>query len=46
MQELTNTLSQSTSLYLRQHKDNPVAWQPWGSAAFDLARRLNRPVLL
>ena len=28
----TNRLAQETSPYLLQHKDNPVAWWPWGPA--------------
>jgi len=41
-----NRLAAETSPYLLQHKDNPVAWQPWGQAAFDLARDDNKPILL
>jgi uncharacterized protein YyaL (SSP411 family) len=41
-----NRLSEETSPYLLQHKDNPVHWWPWGEAAFAEARRLDRPVLL
>jgi uncharacterized protein YyaL (SSP411 family) len=41
-----NRLDQETSLYLLQHKDNPVHWQPWGGDAIDRARRENRPILL
>jgi uncharacterized protein YyaL (SSP411 family) len=41
-----NRLAEETSPYLRQHKDNPVDWWPWGTEAFDEARRLDRPVLL
>lgn len=41
-----NFLANETSPYLRQHKDNPVHWQPWGDAAFEQAKALNRPVLL
>lgn len=43
---LTNKLAQETSPYLLQHKDNPVAWQSWGPAAFATARRDNKPILL
>ncbi|HEX6382121.1 MAG TPA: DUF255 domain-containing protein, partial [Acidimicrobiia bacterium] len=25
-----NRLADETSPYLRQHKDNPVDWYPWG----------------
>ncbi len=41
-----NRLSQETSPYLLQHKDNPVHWWPWGEEAFAEAKRLGKPVLL
>ncbi|MCJ0904133.1 thioredoxin domain-containing protein [Rhodococcus sp. ARC_M6] len=41
-----NTLSGSTSPYLRQHADNPVHWQQWGQEAMDWARERNVPILL
>jgi uncharacterized protein YyaL (SSP411 family) len=41
-----NQLSQQTSPYLLQHKDNPVAWRPWGPEAFAEARRDGKPILL
>lgn len=43
---LTNHLAGESSPYLRQHADNPVAWQPWGEEALALARRLDKPILL
>ena len=43
---MRNALDQQTSPYLRQHKDNPVHWQPWGEAAFEAAARADKPVLL
>ncbi len=42
----TNRLIAETSPYLLQHAHNPVNWFPWGDAAFERARRDNRPVLL
>ncbi|WP_432940903.1 thioredoxin domain-containing protein [Kribbella sp. CA-253562] len=42
----TNELSTSTSPYLRQHADNPVAWKQWGEAAFAEARERDVPVFL
>jgi uncharacterized protein len=42
----TNRLFLETSPYLLQHAHNPVNWYPWEEEAFDLARRLNRPVLV
>lgn len=41
-----NLLAVEQSPYLRQHADNPVDWSPWGDAAFERARELNRPVFL
>jgi len=41
-----NLLQDETSPYLRQHKDNPVHWRPWGMVAFELARAENKPILL
>jgi hypothetical protein len=41
-----NRLSDSSSLYLRQHADNPVDWHPWDDDALELARGEDRPVLL
>ena len=43
---MTNRLAGETSPYLLQHAENPVDWYPWGDAAFALARKLDRPVLL
>lgn len=41
-----NRLSQETSPYLLQHRDNPVHWQVWGDAAFQAARETGKPILL
>ena len=41
-----NRLAEETSPYLRQHRDNPVDWYPWGDEAFAAARARNVPVLL
>jgi uncharacterized protein YyaL (SSP411 family) len=41
-----NLLKDETSLYLLQHKDNPVHWMPWGEAAFAKAKKEDKPVLL
>ena len=43
---MPNRLAQQTSPYLRQHADNPVDWYPWGEEALQLARELDRPILL
>jgi len=39
-------LESSTSPYLRAHAGNPVAWYPWGEAAFAEARERDVPVLV
>jgi uncharacterized protein YyaL (SSP411 family) len=41
-----NRLAQETSPYLRQHRDNPVDWYPWGPEAFARAASEDRPVLV
>ena len=41
-----NRLDDETSPYLRQHRDNPVDWYPWGDEAFAAARAADRPILL
>ncbi len=44
--QLKNSLADATSPYLRSAAQQPVAWQPWGSQAYELARRLDRPIWL
>ena len=41
-----NLLARETSPYLLQHADNPVHWRPWGRAALEEARALNKPIML
>jgi uncharacterized protein YyaL (SSP411 family) len=41
-----NRLARETSPYLLQHKNNPVAWWPWGPEALDEAQRAGKPILL
>src|SRR6476469_8323169 len=43
---MPNRLSEATSPYLLQHRDNPVDWWEWSPAAFDEAVRRDVPVLL
>jgi uncharacterized protein YyaL (SSP411 family) len=43
---MPNRLANETSLYLRQHANNPVDWFPWGPEALERARRLDRPIFL
>src|SRR5262245_14632973 len=42
----TNRLANEKSPYLLQHAHNPVDWYPWGSEAFDRAKRENKPIFL
>ena len=44
--ERWNRLVFEKSPYLLQHAGNPVDWHPWSDAAFESARRLDRPVFL
>ncbi len=46
MSALQNRLGEATSPYLIQHRDNPVAWQPWDEAALAAARAQDKPILL
>ncbi|MSO46455.1 MAG: thioredoxin domain-containing protein [Acidobacteria bacterium] len=43
---MANRLATEQSPYLLQHRDNPVDWYPWGDAAFDEARREDKPIFL
>jgi uncharacterized protein YyaL (SSP411 family) len=43
---MNNRLENETSLYLQQHKTNPVDWYPWGEEAFQLAKELDKPIFL
>lgn len=41
-----NRLQSEKSPYLLQHATNPVDWYPWGEAAFEKARREDKPIFL
>ena len=43
---MPNRLAAESSLYLRQHADNPVDWWAWNDAALAQARAADSPVLL
>jgi uncharacterized protein len=43
---MSNQLATESSLYLQQHAENPVAWYPWGDAAFETARSEGKPLLV
>ncbi len=41
-----NHLGQEKSPYLLQHADNPVHWFAFSQKAFEIAKKLNRPILI
>jgi len=41
-----NALGQAASSYLRSAAHQPIRWHEWGEAAFALAQRENKPILL
>src|SRR4029078_3404166 len=41
-----NRLAHETSLYLKQHANNPVDWYRWGPEALTRAKELTRPIFL
>ena len=41
-----NQLITETSPYLLQHAYNPVNWYAWGDAAFNRAKKENKPIFL
>ncbi len=43
---MPNQLDKESSLYLRQHRNNPVDWKPWGEDAFREAEERDLPVLV
>ena len=43
---MANALAAETSPYLRQHRDNPVDWLPWGDEALRRAREEDKPLLV
>jgi uncharacterized protein YyaL (SSP411 family) len=43
---MSNQLVTEPSAYLQSAAQQPVEWLPWGPAAFERARELDRPILL
>ncbi len=41
-----NHLQTEKSPYLLQHVNNPVDWYPWGEAAFEKAKKEDKPIFL
>jgi hypothetical protein len=46
MPKHTNRLAKEKSPYLLQHAHNPVDWHPWGTEAFEKAKKENKPIFL
>jgi len=45
-EQKVNRLANEKSPYLLQHKYNPVDWYPWGSEAFEKAKKEDKPIFL
>ncbi len=43
---MKNELSKETSPYLLQHAQNPVHWQAWNQETLQLAKELDKPILV
>ncbi len=43
---MMTALDKSISPYLLAHKDNPVAWRPWGDAVLEEAKAAGKPIFL
>ena len=43
---MANRLAAESSLYLRQHADNPVDWHAWNEVTLAEARAADKPILL
>lgn len=41
-----NALIHESSPYLLQHAYNPVQWMPWNKQSLELAKRLDKPIIL
>ncbi len=41
-----NRLAKEKSPYLQQHAHNPVDWYPWCNEAFEIAKKLDKPIFL
>src|SRR5688572_1745795 len=44
--ETSNRLADSSSPYLKEHADNPVAWYEWGPEALGKAKKENKPLII
>ena len=44
--QLSNQLTDHPSQYLQMHATDPVRWQKWNQGTLELAKKLNRPILI
>ena len=40
-----NQLNKETSLYLKQHAQNPINWQRWTNSIFDVSKELDKLIV-
>ena len=43
---MANRLAKESSDYLLKHSTNPVDWFPWSDEAFELAKKLDKPLFI
>ena len=43
---MPNSLNNQSSPYLQELSEQPVDWHPWGKAAFQLAKQIDKPVIV
>ncbi|MDG2475778.1 MAG: thioredoxin domain-containing protein [Flavobacteriaceae bacterium] len=41
-----NQLDKETSLYLKQHSENPINWQRWSNSIFDVSQELDKLLVI
>ena len=41
-----NQLNKETSLYLKQHSENPINWQRWSNSIFDVSQKLDKLLVI
>ena len=41
-----NQLNKETSLYLKQHSENPINWQRWSNQIFDVSQELDKLLVI
>ncbi|MEN8146217.1 MAG: thioredoxin domain-containing protein [Campylobacterota bacterium] len=46
VKQAPNDLINESSPYLQQHAYNPVKWYPWGTKAFEKAKKEHKPIFL